>query len=56
MWFLKLQDLLARLSEFSSYLPALLIALGLAIFLGCAVGCCSAPCKEKDDLFHREVY
>lgn len=56
MWFLKMHDVLAHLSHLSSYLPAILITLGVAALVGCAVGCNCEPCKEKDDLFHREVY
>jgi hypothetical protein len=52
----QMHDLLAHLSAISSYLPALLITLGVAILVGCAVGCVCTPCEEKDDLFHREVY
>jgi hypothetical protein len=51
-----MHDLVAHLSEFSSYLPAILITLGVAALVSCAVGCSSSPCEEKDDLFHREVY
>jgi hypothetical protein len=56
MRFLNMHDLVAHLSELSSYLPAILITLGVAALVSCAVGCSSAPCKEKDDLFRREVY
>ena len=56
MWFLKMHDVLAHLSHLSSYLPAILITLGVAALVGCAVGCNCSTCKEKDDLFHREVY
>ena len=57
MRFLDMHDLVAHLSELSSYLPAILITLGVAALVSCAVGCSSAaPCKEKDDLFRREVY
>jgi hypothetical protein len=52
----KMHDLLAHLSALSSYLPAILIMLGVATLVCCAVGCCCSPCEEKDDLFHREVY
>lgn len=48
--------LLEHLSEISSYLPAVLITLGVATLVGCAIGCVCSPCEEKDDLFHREVY
>ena len=51
-----MHDLLAHLSALSSYLPAILIMLGVATLVCCAVGCCCSPCEEKDDLFHREVY
>jgi hypothetical protein len=51
-----MHDVLAHLSEISSYLPAVLITLGVAILVGCAVGCVCSPCEEKDELFHREVY
>lgn len=56
MWFLKMHDLLTHLSAMSSYLPAILITLGVAALVGCAVGCNCSPCEEEDDLFHREVY
>ena len=54
--FLPMHELIAHLSELSSYLPAVLITLGVAALVGCAVGCHASPCEEKDDLFHREVY
>lgn len=53
---LNMRDILAHLSEISSYLPAVLITLGVAVLVGCAVGCVCSPCEEKDELFHREVY
>jgi hypothetical protein len=53
---LNMHDLLAHLSQLSSYLPAILITLGVAALVSCAVGCHASPCEEKDDLFHREVY
>jgi hypothetical protein len=56
MWFLNMHELLAHLSELSSYLPAILITLGVAALVGCAVGCHCSSCEEKDELFHREVY
>ena len=54
--FLCMHELIAHLSELSSYLPAILITLGVAALVACAVGCHASPCEEKDDLFHREVY
>jgi small ligand-binding sensory domain FIST len=56
MGFLNMHELLAHLSAVSSYLPAVLITLGVATLIGCAVGCICSPCEEKDDLFHREVF
>lgn len=56
MWFLKMHDLLSHLSRLSDFLPAILITVGVAMLIGCAVGCVSTPCEEKDDLFHKEVF
>jgi hypothetical protein len=56
MRFLHMHELVSHLSQFSSYLPAVLITLGVAALVSCAVGCHSSPCEEKDDLFRREVY
>ncbi len=56
MWFAKMHDILYHLSQWSDYLPAILVTIGVGILIGCAVGCVCTPCEEKDDLFHREVY
>jgi hypothetical protein len=57
MRFLNMHDLLNHLSTLSSYLPAILITLGIAAIVACAVGCTAcSPCEEKDELFRREVY
>lgn len=56
MSLLNMHDLLAHISDISGYLPAIIITLGLATLIGCAVGCLCAPCRDKDDIFHREVY
>ena len=56
MRFLNMHELIAHLAQLSSYLPAVLITLGVAALISCAVGCHASPCEEKDDLFHREVY
>jgi hypothetical protein len=56
MWFTKMHDILYHLSQWSDYLPAILVTIGVAVLIGCAVGCVCTPCEEKDDLFHREVY
>ncbi len=55
MWYLRLQSVLNHLSHLSDYLPAILITVGVALLIGCAVGCVCTPCEEKDDLFHRHV-
>jgi hypothetical protein len=54
--FFHLHSLLAHISGISSYLPAVLITLGVVTLVGCAIGCVCSPCEEKDDLFHRETY
>ena len=51
-----MNDLLAHLFALSSYLPAILITLGVATLVGCAAGCVCFLSKGKDDLFHRDVY
>lgn len=55
MWFARLSDVLAHLSHLSNYLPAILVTLGVAVLIGCAVGCVCEPREENDDLFHHEV-
>lgn len=55
MWPMNVHSVLAHLSNLSSYLPAILLTLGIAVLIGCAVGCVCEPCEEKDDLFHQEV-
>jgi hypothetical protein len=56
MWFLRMHDILQHLSHLSEYLPAILITLGVAMLIACAVGCVCSPCEEKDELFHKKVY
>ena len=56
MWFLKMHDLLKHFSQLSDFLPAILVTIGVALLIGCAVSCVSSPCEEKDNLFHKEVY
>ena len=55
MGFSNMHELLAHLSAVSSYLPAVLITLGVAALVGCAIGCVCSPCEEKDELFRRKV-
>lgn len=53
---LKLHALMIWLHNMESWAPAVLVTAGLALLIVCAVSCTSSPCKEKDDMFHREVY
>ena len=39
-----------------SYLPAILVTVGAALLFGCGVSALCAPCREKDDIFHRHVF
>ncbi|GGG97181.1 hypothetical protein [Silvibacterium dinghuense] len=55
MWFTRMHDILGHLTRISDYLPAILITLGVAVLICCAVGCTCSPCKEEDDLFHHET-
>jgi hypothetical protein len=56
MGLFRMQELLAHLSALSSYLPAILITLGIGTLVGCVVGCVCSPSEKKDNLFHRDVY
>jgi hypothetical protein len=56
MWFTKMHDVLTHISHLSDYLPAILVTIGVAVLIGCAVGCVCTPCEENDDIFHPEVY
>jgi hypothetical protein len=56
MWFTKMHDVLVFLSNLSEYLPAILVTVGVAVLIACAVGCACSPCKEKDEIFHPKVY
>jgi hypothetical protein len=53
---LKLHALMIWLHAMGVWVPVGLAVAGIALFVCCAWGCGSTPCKEKDDLFHREVY
>jgi hypothetical protein len=55
MWFGKVHEILYHLSKLNDYLPAILVTLGVAVLIGCAVGCVCEPCEENDDMFHQEV-
>jgi hypothetical protein len=44
------------LLEFESYGPAIFITIGAALLMGCGIGATCSPCKEKDDVFHRQVF
>jgi hypothetical protein len=56
MLFTKMHEVLNLIFRLSDYLPAILVTLGVATLIGCAVGCVCNPCEEKDELFHREVF
>jgi hypothetical protein len=32
---------------------AVVVTVGVAVLLGCCMGCSSCPCREKDDIFRR---
>jgi hypothetical protein len=53
MWFMKMREVLYHLSQLSDYLPAVLVTIGVAVLMGCAVSCMCCPYEEKDDLFHK---
>lgn len=55
MWTMNMHDVLLHLSNLSGLIPAILITVGVAVLIGCAVGCTCEPCEEKDDIFHHEV-
>ncbi len=43
-------------SHLESYIPATVITLGAAVLIGCAVSGICSPCKEKDPIFHKQVF
>jgi hypothetical protein len=55
MWFLHLNVVLSHLSRLSPHWAEGAITFGAALLVGCAASCACSPCKEKDDLFHRNV-
>jgi hypothetical protein len=42
--------------EFESYGPAILVTVGAALLMACGIGASCSPCKEKDEVFHRQVF
>jgi hypothetical protein len=56
MWYPNFHEIVGRLAHIGDYLPAILVTAAVALLIGCALGCTNSPCKEKDDLFHREVF
>jgi hypothetical protein len=56
MWSAHFAFLAHWLHQFEAFLPAAIITGGSALLVGCGVGCICSPCKEKDQLFHRQVY
>jgi hypothetical protein len=55
MWNLNVHSILVHLSNLSNDVPAILVTLGIAVLIGCAVGCMCEPREDKDDIFHHEV-
>jgi hypothetical protein len=53
---LKLHALMIWLHSMGAWVPLGLAFLGIALFACCAFGCGGAPCKEKDQIFGRNVY
>jgi hypothetical protein len=56
MFSLKLHALMIWLHAIGVWLPLGLAVFGIALFAVCAFGCGTTPCKEKDQLFGREIY
>jgi hypothetical protein len=52
---LKLHTLMIWLHGLGVWVPVGLALVGVALFVGCAFGCGVTPCKEKDQLFGRQV-
>jgi len=42
--------------QFESYGPAIMVTIGAALLLACGIGAACSPCKEKDEVFHRQVF
>jgi hypothetical protein len=42
--------------EFESYGPAILVTIGAALLMACGICSTCSPCKEKDEVFHRQVF
>ena len=42
--------------QFESYGPAILVTVGAALLMACGLGAACSPCKEKDEVFHRQVF
>jgi hypothetical protein len=42
--------------QFESYGPAILVTIGAALLMACGIGAACSPCKEKDEVFHRQVF
>ena len=39
-----------------SSVPAVIITVGAALLLGCGVSALCSPCREKDQIFHKQVF
>jgi hypothetical protein len=53
---LNLHTLTQWFYDFEAYLPAIIITVGAALLFACAIGATCSPCKEKDEVFHRQVF
>lgn len=53
---LNLHTLTQWFLDFESYVPAILVTVAAALLFACAIGATCSPCKEKDEVFHRQVF
>jgi hypothetical protein len=50
-----LEDFVPWFFQFESYVPAIVVTVIAALLFACGIGAVCAPCKEKDEFFHRHV-
>lgn len=43
------------LFHLESFVPAVVVTLGIALLLGCGVSAICSPCREKDSIFRKQV-
>lgn len=56
MWYPNLEFISEWFLRHGGVALAVVATAGIALVLGCALGCACSPRKEKDRLFHREVF